>query len=92
MQTHNSPIKAIREKCLECSCGQAYEVKMCPITDCPLYRFRYGKKPIKQNLSDEAREKSRQRALKNLSRRFVDKIDLESNDKEIGGNADGINR
>ena len=45
MQTHNSPLKAIREKCLECSCGQAYEIKMCPITDCPLYRFRYGKKP-----------------------------------------------
>lgn len=22
MQTHNSPIKAIREKCLECSCIQ----------------------------------------------------------------------
>ena len=31
MQTHNSPIKAIREKCLECSCGQAYEVR---ITEC----------------------------------------------------------
>jgi hypothetical protein len=58
---------------------------MCPITDCPLYRFRYGKKPIKPNLSDEAREKSRQRALKNLSRSFVEKTDLESNDKEIGG-------
>ena len=42
MQTHNSPLKAIREKCLECSCGQAYE--------------------------------------KNAV-----KTDLESNDKEIGG-------
>lgn len=74
MQTHNSPLRAIREKCLECSCGQAYEVKMCPI--------RYGKKPIKPNLSDEAREMLRQRALKNLSRSFVEKTDLESNDKE----------
>lgn len=50
-----------------------------------LYRFRYGKKPIKNKLSDEVREKSRQRALKNLSRSFVEKTDLESNDKEIGG-------
>ena len=72
MQTHNSPIKAIREKCLECSCGQAYEVKMCPITDCPLYRFRFGKKPIKRKLSDETREKLRQNALKNLSRHRQD--------------------
>ena len=43
------------------------------------------KKPIKPNLSDEAREMLRQRALKNLSRSFVEKTDLESNDKEIGG-------
>jgi len=34
------------------------------------------------NLSDEAREMLRQRALKNLSRSFVEKTDLESNDKE----------
>lgn len=57
---------------------------MCPITDCPLYRFRYGKKPIKRKLSDETRGKLRQNALKNLSRSFVEKTDLESNDKEIG--------
>lgn len=85
MQTHNSPLKAIREKCLECSCGQAYEVKMCPITDCPLYHFKYGKKPIKPNLSDEAREMLRQSALKKFSKENAVKTDLESNDKEIGG-------
>ncbi len=41
-----SPIKAIRAKCLECSCT-ANEVKMCPITDCALYPFRYGKNPYR---------------------------------------------
>lgn len=55
---------------------------MCPITDCPLYRFRYGKKPIKPNLSDEAREMLRQSALKKFSKENADKTDLESNDKE----------
>ena len=45
----------------------------------------FGKKPIKRNLSDETREKLRQNALKNLSRHLTEKTDLESNDKEIGG-------
>lgn len=64
---------------------------MCPITDCPLYRFRYGKKPIKPNLSDEAREMLRQSALKKFSKENSVKTDLESNAKE-SGNADGTNR
>lgn len=40
-----TPLKAIRAKCLDCSCGQWYEVKMCPITDCPLYEYREGHNP-----------------------------------------------
>lgn len=28
--------KAIREKCLECTCNQPNEVKYCTITDCAL--------------------------------------------------------
>lgn len=34
--------KAIRAKCLDCCCGQANEVRACPCTDCPLYRYRLG--------------------------------------------------
>lgn len=40
-----TPLKAIRAKCLDCSCGQWYEVKMCPITECPLYEYRLGHNP-----------------------------------------------
>lgn len=40
-----TPLKAIRQKCLECSCGSFNEVKLCPITDCALYDFRLGKNP-----------------------------------------------
>lgn len=43
------------------------------------------KKPIKPNLSDEAREMLRQSALKKFSKENAVKTDLESNDKEIGG-------
>ena len=35
--------KAIRQKCLDCCCGQANEVRMCTATNCPLWSFRLGK-------------------------------------------------
>lgn len=34
--------QAIKDKCLDCSMGQAAEVRKCPIIDCPLWRFRRG--------------------------------------------------
>lgn len=40
-----TPMKAIRAKCLECSAGNANEVKLCPITACPLFPYRFGKNP-----------------------------------------------
>lgn len=39
-----TPMKAIRQKCLDCSCGQVSEIKECPIKKCPLYSFRMGYK------------------------------------------------
>lgn len=40
-----TPIKAIRAKCLECCCGSFTEVKLCEVTSCPLYDYRFGKRP-----------------------------------------------
>lgn len=40
-----TPMKAIRAKCLDCSSGSSNEVKLCPIKNCPLYIFRFGKNP-----------------------------------------------
>lgn len=40
-----SPLKAIRAKCLDCSCGQPSEVKLCPIEGCTLFFYRFGKNP-----------------------------------------------
>ena len=49
-----SPIKAIRQKCLDCCCGQRTEVQLCPATDCPLWIFRFGKNPFSnRTLTDE---------------------------------------
>lgn len=35
--------KAIRAKCLDCCGGQRNEVKLCPVTTCPLWIYRLGK-------------------------------------------------
>lgn len=48
MEYKTNPVKAIREKCLECSNGQPSEVKYCPVEKCPLYPFRLGKNPFRQ--------------------------------------------
>ena len=34
--------EAIKKYCLECMAGQENEVKLCPSTDCPLYKNRLG--------------------------------------------------
>ena len=39
-----TPMKAIRQKCLDCSCEQLSEVKECSIKNCALYPFRMGYK------------------------------------------------
>ena len=42
-----TPIKAIRAKCIDCSGFNSKEVKLCEITDCPLFSYRLGKRPVK---------------------------------------------
>lgn len=39
-----TPMKAIRRKCIDCSCGSSNEVKLCPVQNCPLYTYRFGKR------------------------------------------------
>ena len=53
--------KAIRMKCVDCCCGNMAEVRKCPATNCPLWRYRMGYeendelKPLRKNgeLSEE---------------------------------------
>lgn len=48
-----TPVKAIRQKCLECSSFQPSEVRKCDILDCPLYPYRLGKRP---KLADDSKD------------------------------------
>ena len=45
-----TPIKAIRKKCLDCTCGQVLEIRECPVIECPLYPYRMGRRPDKATL------------------------------------------
>ena len=44
--------KAIRLKCIDCCCGNMSEVRKCPATSCPLWRYRMGKE-IRDDISEE---------------------------------------
>lgn len=69
-----SPIKAIRQKCLDCSNGNSAEVKACPVERCPLYAFRFGKNPYRQprKLTEEQKERAASR-LSEARKRKEDK-------------------
>ena len=43
-----NPLKAIREKCLDCCCGNAAEVRKCVAVDCALWPFRMGMNPFRK--------------------------------------------
>ena len=47
MENVLTPIRAIRKKCLECGGGSYKEVRLCPVTECPLHFYRMGKNPLR---------------------------------------------
>jgi hypothetical protein len=52
---HLTFAKSVREKCLDCSCWQSNEIRLCPIMDCALYVFRFGRNPTEKELSEWTR-------------------------------------
>lgn len=61
-----NPLKVIRLKCLECSNGSSNEVKLCPVTKCPLYPYRFGTNPDrkKRELTEEQKKEMAERLKK----------------------------
>lgn len=69
-----TPLKAIREKCLDCCCGQSTEVRLCTAIKCPLYEFRMGKNPNKKGreLTEDQREALAERLRKGREKKNND--------------------
>ena len=42
---YDTPIKAMRKKCLDCTCNQHQEIRLCTVIDCAIYPYRMGKRP-----------------------------------------------
>lgn len=62
MELITSPVKAIREFCLQCCGGSAVDVRGCTSTMCPLKPFRFGKNPyVKRHLTEEQKEAAKAR-------------------------------
>ena len=61
-----NPLKVIRQKCLECSNNSPNEVKLCPVTKCALYPYRFGTNPFrkKREMTEEQKEELKERLKK----------------------------
>ena len=47
---YETPIKAIRKKCFDCTAGSHKEIRLCPIVDCALYPYRFGRRPSQETV------------------------------------------
>jgi hypothetical protein len=58
-----NPLKAIRERCMDCCCGSASEVRKCTAVMCPSWFYRMGTNPFraKRALTDEQRQAAAER-------------------------------
>ena len=45
-----TPIKAIRKMCLQCTINQPKEIRLCTVIDCACYPYRMGTRPSKATL------------------------------------------
>lgn len=82
-----SPLKAIRQKCLNCCCYEKLYVKTCPIVKCSLWKFRLGIHPFtKKNCQNQLLQqenfvgfenKTPQEMMKILKDKFGNKVDGE---------------
>lgn len=50
-----TPLKAIRAKCLECCAGNKAEIRGCPLDDCALWSFRFGRNPARKGIGGRAK-------------------------------------
>ena len=58
-----NPLKALRETCLDCCCGNAAEVRKCVAVDCPSWPFRMATNPFRKKRELSAHQK-RERAAR----------------------------
>ena len=57
-----TPLQTIKTNYLDCCCGRAREVRLCPCGDCKMYPFRFGRNPNrKSSMTAEQRQAASER-------------------------------
>jgi hypothetical protein len=56
-------LEAVREKCLDCACGQPSEVAKCTAIGCALWPFRMAKNPFRKSVNSSAKSQAALAAL-----------------------------
>ena len=74
-----TPLKAIRANCIGCSGGSPAEVRLCVIPECPLYGYRFGKRP-------KTVQKAKEKRTAKKTRVGVGKSPPEAKPEPTGGN------
>ena len=74
-----TPLKAIRLKCLDCSCQQPHEVRLCPHTECASYQYRFGKNPARRGMGGKTGSFSQ----KTLTQQAISNVKVEDGAKGI---------
>ncbi len=44
------PLKAIRQNCIDCMCGNKLEVKHCQVVSCILFPYGFGRYPTEEDM------------------------------------------
>mgnify|MGYP000417960840 CR=1 FL=1 len=56
----STPLKAVRSKCRDCCAGSRKEVRLCPVTHCALWPYRFGgRKRAKKIVAEERRKQKK---------------------------------
>ncbi len=50
--SRSAPMQAMRRKCRDCCGGSVAEVRKCTACTCPLWPFRFGKRPAARRRSE----------------------------------------
>lgn len=75
-KVQTNPTKVIREKCIDCCCGNMAEVARCTAEKCPLHPWRMGKNPYRKKVeyTEDQLEEMRQRGRENRAKQIAAKI------------------
>ena len=66
-----SPLKALRQRCVDCCAGSAREVRLCVSVTCPSWPFRMGRNPWRAPVPAATRDRLAANANRIAAKRFI---------------------